>query len=129
MTMNMGNRGVAVTGETNPPPRVVLASYATYAEAQRAVDKLSDEKFPVERTAIVAEGLKFVEEVTGRLNWWRAAINGALSGGFIGALIGFVFGLFNLFSPAGSSLVLALNGLIIGAVIGAVVGLIGYLFT
>ena len=35
--------------------RVNVATYATYPEAQRAVDYLSDQKFPVERTAIVGE--------------------------------------------------------------------------
>ena len=110
-----------------PPPRVTLASYTTYAEAQRAVDKLSDEKFPVERTAIVAEGLKFVEEVTGRLNWWRALFNGAGSGALIGTLIGLFFGLFS--TVPGALLAITLNGLIAGLVIGAVIGLVGYLFT
>ncbi len=41
--------------------RRTVATYATYAEAQRAVDYLSDQQFPVERVAIVAEGLRFVE--------------------------------------------------------------------
>lgn len=59
--------------------RQTVASYPTYAEAQRAVDYLSDQKFPVERAAIVAEGLRFVEQVTGRLNWGRALLNGAVA--------------------------------------------------
>ncbi len=43
------------------PSQQTVASYTTYAEAQRAVDRLSDKKFPVEHTAIVADGLKFVD--------------------------------------------------------------------
>ena len=35
--------------------RVVIATYPEYLQAQRAVDFLSDQKFPVERTAIVGE--------------------------------------------------------------------------
>ena len=116
-------------GEGSQQPRVTVASYATYSEAQRAVDKLSDEKFPVERSAIVAEGIRFVEQVTGRLNWWRALLNGALSGGLLGAFIGFVFGLFSFFQPGVAALTLALNGLVVGAVIGAVFGLVSYAFT
>ena len=46
--------------------RVVVASYESYPEAQRAVDYLSDRRFPVERVAIVADDLRFVEQVTGR---------------------------------------------------------------
>ncbi len=45
-------------------PRRVIASYDSYAEAQRAVDYLSDNSFPVERLSIVAEDLRFVEQVT-----------------------------------------------------------------
>lgn len=41
-------------------PRRTVAVYASYAEAQRAVDYLSDRKFPVQRVAIVAEGLRLV---------------------------------------------------------------------
>lgn len=120
---------LTTVGAGAQPPRVTVASFATYPEAQRAVDKLSDEKFPVERSAIVAEGIKFVEQVTGRLNWWRALVNGALSGGLLGAFIGFVFGLFSFFQPGVAALTLALNGLVVGAVIGAVFGLVSYSFT
>jgi uncharacterized membrane protein len=106
--------------------RRVIATYPTYAEAQRAVDHLSDQNFPVQRVAIVADGLKFVEQVTGRLNYGRALLNGALSGALSGAFVGFLFGLFSFFSPAVSALNLALYGLLVGAVIGAVFGLISY---
>lgn len=109
--------------------RQTVATYATYAEAQRAVDHLSDEKFPVERIAIVAEGLRFVEQVTGRLNWGKAALNGVLGGAATGALVGFFFGLFSLINPLVSGLTLALYGLIIGAIIGLITGLIFYAFT
>lgn len=109
-----------------PVPRRTVASYSSYAEAQQAVDYLSDQKFPVEHVSIVAEGLQIVEQVTGRLNYGRAALNGALSGAFIGALIGFIWGLFSVFSPVVSALNLALFGLLFGAVIGAIIGLIGY---
>ena len=72
--------------------RQTVASYDTYAEAQRAVDYLSDEKFSVEHVAIVAEGLRFVEQVTGRLNWgralltarWAARSSARLSASFLG---------------------------------------------
>lgn len=111
---------------TSTVPRRTVASYATYHEAQRAVDYLSDQNFPVERTAIVAEGLRLVEQITGRLGWGRSALNGALAGGLTGAFIGFIFGLFNWIDPLISGLVLALNGLILGAIIGAIFGLLSY---
>jgi hypothetical protein len=108
-----------------PPPRRQIASYNSYADAQRAVDYLSDQKFPVERVAIVAEGLKFVEQVTGRLDSGRAALNGALSWGALGAFIGLMLG---LFTP-GLALATLLRGLLFGLVAGAISGFLSYSFT
>lgn len=108
------------------PARLMVASYPTYRQAQRAVDYLSDQKFPVERVAIVAEGLRLVEQVTGRLNYGRVALNGAISGAFIGVLVGLLLGLLDFTAPVISMLNLALWGLMIGAVIGALVGIISY---
>src|ERR671912_335605 len=108
------------------PRRVVVASYDSYPEAQRAVDYLSDERFPVERVAIVAEDLRFVEQVTGRLGYGQAALQGAGSGAVIGALFGFFLGLFSLADPLVSALILVLYGLVFGAIVGAILGLIFY---
>ncbi len=108
------------------PRRVVVASYDSYAEAQRAVDHLSDERFPVERVAIVAEDLRLVEQVTGRMGYGRAALQGAAFGALIGLVFGFFLGLFSVFNPVVSALYLAVLWLIYGAIIGAIVGLIGH---
>ena len=102
-------------------PRRVVGSYGSYAEAQRAVDYLSDEGFAVERVAIVAEGLRFVEQVTGRVGYGRAALQGAGSGAFVGLFFGFIFGLFSLIDPLVSALALAFWGLVVGAILGAIV--------
>lgn len=104
------------------PPRQTIATYRTYAEAQRAVDYLSDQKFSVERVAIVAEGLNMIEQVTGRLNYGRAALAGALSGAFTGVLIGLIFSLLST-APL---LTFVLYGLIVGAIIGAIMSVISY---
>ena len=42
-----------------------MGIYNTYAEAQRAVDYLADEKFEVQNLAIVGTDLKSVERVLG----------------------------------------------------------------
>ena len=60
--------------------RHVVASYTTYAPAQRAVDHLSDSSFPVEQTAIIGRDLSLVEQVTGRMTKTRAAGMGAVAG-------------------------------------------------
>lgn len=108
--------------------RTTVATYANYRDAQRAVDHLSDSGFPVQRVAIVAEGLRLVEQVTGRLSWGRAALSGALSGALIGAFFGAVLGLLGL-APLASALVLVVYGLVVGAIAGALLGLISYAFT
>lgn len=107
-------------------PRQPIATYRTYAEAQRAVDYLSDQKFPVERIAIVAEGLSFVEQVTGRLNYGRALLSGAISGAFTGVFIGLIFSLLNPVIPL---LSFVLYGLVAGAIVGGLIGVISYALT
>jgi hypothetical protein len=107
-------------------PRRVVDSYGSYAEAQRAVDYLSDEGFPVERISIVGEDLRFVEQVTGRMGYGQAALQGAGSGAVIGAFFGFFLGLLSLIDPLVSALVVALYGLIFGAILGAILGLISH---
>jgi heat induced stress protein YflT len=114
---------------TSPPgtaSRRVIATFASYGEAERAVDYLSDRRFPVERVAIVGHDVRFVEQVIGRLNWGKAALQGAGSGALVGALIGWIFGLFDWVRPLVASLALAAYGLIFGAVVGAIWGLIVY---
>jgi len=115
---------------SSPPPfssepaqsRRSVASYSTYAEAQAAVDRLSDDRFPVERLAIVGSGLKIVEQVVGRLNIARAAAMGALSGAMTGLLFGLLLGILLVdddFSPWAAVLWAVLLGAIIGAAFGA----------
>ncbi|MFD1528975.1 general stress protein [Pseudonocardia aurantiaca] len=106
--------------------RRTIASFATYEEAERAVDRLSDQDFPVERVAIIGQDLQTVEQVTGRMNYARAAWRGAVSGAVPGALIGWIFGILSWVNPLIAGLLLALYGLIFGAVIGAIIGVIVY---
>ncbi|HEX4753222.1 MAG TPA: general stress protein [Solirubrobacterales bacterium] len=104
--------------------RRAVASFRTYAEAERAVDRLSDRKFPVERVAIVARDLKLVEQVTGRRGYLEAALQGLVSGALIGVLIGWLFGVFNWFEPITSAFWLAIDGLWFGALVGTLFGLL-----
>ena len=106
--------------------RRTVTSYATYADAERAVDRLADHDFPVERVAIIGQDLQTVEQVTGKLDYPAAAWRGAVSGAVPGALLGWIFGLFDWADPLVSALLLALYGLLIGAVIGAIIGVIVY---
>ncbi|MFJ8691916.1 general stress protein [Streptomyces roseolilacinus] len=103
-----------------------VASYDSYEEAQAAVDRLSDEKFPVENIDIVGSGLRLVEHVTGRLTKGMAAAGGAASGAWFGLFIGLLVG---LFTPGPAWLGLLLGGVLIGAVWGAVFGFVGHAAT
>jgi hypothetical protein len=55
-----------------------VARFDGYGSAQRAVDRLSDDGFPVEQLDIVGSDLQMVERVTGRLTKWRAAAAGTV---------------------------------------------------
>jgi hypothetical protein len=103
--------------------RHVVASYASYAEAERAVDYLADASFPVEYTDIIGRDLRLVERVTGRLTRVRAAATGAGTGAWFGLFIGLLVG---LFTPGPVWLGLVLGGLLIGALWGAVFGFVAH---
>ena len=105
--------------------RVVIGTYPDYLQAQRAVDYLSDQKFPVERTAIIGENLRIVEQITGRLNWTRALSLGMSQGAVTGVFIGLIFSVIGIGRDRGL-LVLLLDGLLLGIIIGAVWGLLSY---
>src|ERR1700710_986097 len=81
-------------GLPTPPKGWPVGSSPTYAEAQRAVDYLSDQQFPVQQVTIVGVDLMQVERVTGRLTWPRVLGGGALSGAWLGLFIGLVLGFF-----------------------------------
>jgi hypothetical protein len=53
------------------------ARFDDYESAQRAVDRLSDDGFPVEKLDVVGSDPRLVERVTGRLTTGRAATAGA----------------------------------------------------
>ncbi|KMO71887.1 glycine zipper family protein [Mycolicibacterium goodii] len=108
----------------NEPARQVIATFDNYADAERAVDYMSDQRFEVNRLAIVGRDLEYVEQILGRLNYGGAALRGAGSGAMVGALIGWIFGLFSWIEPLVSALVLAGYGLIFGAIFGALMGLL-----
>jgi hypothetical protein len=107
-----------------PPSGLPVGSYPTYAEAQRAVDYLSDQKFPVQHVTIVGSDLKLVERVTGRLTQGRAIAAGAGGGAWWGLFVGVLMA---LFAPAEvNGIVLVLTGVVFGAVFGLVFGWLGY---
>jgi Heat induced stress protein YflT domain len=100
----------------------VVATYDSYVDAERAVDRLSDAKFPVENTEIVGRDLRLVEQVTGRMTLGRATLMGLGAGAWIGLLIGLLIGIFTTTTSAWAAVVLW--GVLIGAVWGAIFGFV-----
>ena len=106
------------------PRGQVVGTYDTYREAQRAVDFLSDEQFPVQHVSIVGSDLKMVENVLGRLTRGRAAMAGAASGAWFGLFVGVLLSLFADSGTNGFALIVA--ALIYGAVFGTIFGFVGH---
>jgi len=116
----------ATTPAPTPAPTtaglVTLARFGDYAGAQRLVDRLSDERVPVENTRIVGHGLRSVEVVTGRLTTGRAALYGAGSGAWFGFFVALLFAIFTI-GPAWIGVLL--TTVVLGAVFGALAGAVG----
>jgi hypothetical protein len=102
-----------------------LAVYDDYETAQRTVDFLADEKFPVEHCMIVGTDLKRVERITGRLTTGRVVLGGALSGIWLGLFVGLVLALF----AEGDLWAMVLSTMAFGAFFGAVWAVVGYAAT
>ncbi len=122
--MSPGKPGRRVGLTLNYPKS--LGVFERYDEAQRAVDYLSDEEFPVENCMIVGTDLRQVERVTGRLSTGRVAAGGLLSGIWLGLFVGLIFA---LFATSGDALTTVLACVGYGAVFGLVWALIGYALT
>ena len=113
-----GRRGPSLP---TPPKGWPIGSYPTYVEAQRAVDYLSDQQFPVEQVTIVGVDLMQVERVTGRLTWPKVLGGGVATGAWLGIFIGLLLGLIT-----GNTLVPLVYGLIAGVVFGLITSAVPY---
>ena len=112
-------------GLPTPPKGWPIGSYTTYAEAQRAVDYLSDENFAVQDVTIVGVDLMQVERVLGRLTWGKVIGGGVVSGAWLGLFFGLLVGIVVDTNP----LVPLLFGLVGGIVFGVVSTSIPYAAT
>jgi xanthosine utilization system XapX-like protein len=81
MTMMGGpfSKGSDEVGQT-------VASFPTYEAAQKAVSSLIAGDIPARDIAIVGQGLRSIERVTGRLGYASAARSGAVNGLLLGLL-------------------------------------------
>lgn len=108
------------------PKGDVLASYDTYPEAQRAVEKLTHATIDVSKISIVGSDLKTVERVTGRLSYPKVAGAGAASGAWFGLFFGL---LLTVFLNSSNVLLYAVAAIGIGAGFGVLFGVASYAIT
>lgn len=102
-----------------PPTGWPIGSYPAYADAQRAVDYLSDEEFAVQDVTIVGVDLMQVERVTGRLTWGRVLAAGAFSGAWLGLFVGLLLSVFSNGGLLGPLLLGLFSGIVFGVISGA----------
>ncbi|MGN6607718.1 MAG: general stress protein [Jatrophihabitans sp.] len=129
MTMNADPRFAATfAGPINEISTAwnTVARYDDYASAQAAVDRLSDDGFPVAELSVLGSDLRLVEKVTGRLTKGKAALSGAASGAWFGLLMGMLLG---IFTTGNAFLGLLAVGLLIGAAWGALFGFLAHAAT
>lgn len=118
------NSRAAAAALRRPPEGWPVGSFETYADAQAAVDLLSDRQFPVSELTIVGINLMEVERVTGRLSWGRVVLGGAATGAWLGVFFGLLIGILG-----GGFVAPLLNGILIGVVFGIVLAAVPYAFS
>lgn len=117
MTNPFGGPSRSMPGLPTPPSGWPVGSYATYAEAQRAVDYLADNQFTVQDVTIVGVDLMLVERVLTRLTWGKVIMRGAASGAWFGLFVGVLLSLFsNQDSMVGPIIVGLVTGVLFGVV-------------
>lgn len=124
MSIQMGPDMTAGRGGALPQGEEI-ASFTTYAQAQHAVDSLSDEGFPVQLLSIIGTDLRQVERITGRMSWGRAVAGGAGSGLWIGVF----FALMMNFIGSASTPPMLLGAVLLGVVWGILFQAVGYALT
>ena len=105
--------------------RQSVHSSTTYRDAEHAVDWLSDHDFPVERASIVGTGLRYVEQISGRMTTGRATLVGTGYGALVGLLWGLLFALLFTFDSGTFWSQLGFS-VLVGAVAGALIGAISH---
>lgn len=105
------------------PHKVVLGTYGSHEAAQHIVDVMAQRRFPVEHVSIVGTGLKLQEAVLGRMTLGRALASGALTGGWIGLLVGLVF---LIVSPW--AVISVISAIVIGIVFGVIWAVVAHLW-
>ncbi len=106
-----------ISGET-------VAGFPSYEGAQKAVSKLIAADVPAKHIAIVGQGLRSIESVTGRLGYAAAARTGAINGVLLGLLFSVIF----VFGAPDAAIQMFIGVMLIGIAIGMLLSLLMYSF-
>lgn len=101
-----------------------VASFPTYERAQKAVSTLIAADVPARDIAIVGQGLRSVEKVTGRLGYAAAARSGAING----LLLGLLFSAILVIGSPSVPIQAFVGVLFVGIAIGMLLSIITYSF-
>lgn len=100
----------------------IVASVREYETAQKTVSKLIAGEVPAKEIAIVGQGVRTIERVTGKLGYATAARTGALNGILIGLFLGAVIVLGNPETP----MQLFVGFVLVGVAIGMLLSLVTF---
>lgn len=107
------------------PRGELLGRYDSYLDAQKVVDYLADNDFPVSNITIVGNDLKSVERVTAKLSYPKVAAAGAAQGAMFGVFVGLILSIFN---PTSNAWAQILSSVGLGIAIWMIVGVVSYSF-
>lgn len=112
-------------GLPNGLPRgELLGRYESYLDAQKVVDYLADNDFPVASVTIVGNDLKTVEHVTAKLSYPKVAIAGAAQGAMFGLFVGLILSIFG----SSSNPMQLVSAVGLGMAIWMIFGVVSYSF-
>lgn len=97
--------------------------FENYPAAEKAVDYLADNGFPVQNLAIVGTDLRTVERVLARKTWRTVLTQGAVQGASTALILFLVLW---LFVPAASLLLLLLAAVVFSVLVSTAFAAIGY---
>jgi hypothetical protein len=107
------------------PKGQVIGKFTEYADAVAFVDTLINHGFPAGAIAIVGKDLRSVERVRGKMTYGRIALGGAVTGSWLGLLVGLFFG-GSTDATGTSAMGSTFSAVLIGAGIGMLVNILRF---
>ncbi len=120
----MSMLGPTPTGKRAEAVGETVASFPSYEGAQKAVSALIAGEVPARDIAIVGQGLRSIERVTGRLGYATAARSGAVNG----LLIGLFFSAILVLGSPSVPIQAFVGVLFVGVAVGMLLSIITYSF-